>query len=664
MGDLSEQDFLSGQMLDDKYRIEKLLGQGGMGAVYRATHLGTKRTVAIKVIHPQFSNNEEFVERFRREAEAAGRLCHPNVVDVTDFGFAQTNSGRVAYLVMEYLDGCTLGEILDEEERLPTAWVVDILEQVCSAVDEAHRLGIIHRDLKPDNIWLEPNRRGGYTIKVLDFGLVKLGVASQSALESSQAPTDSAVAPVTLPVEARQTEAAQVRATASSAISESPTLIKAPLSEEAATLIQQPVVTAPVESVGTNESLIEMKERQAALTRLGSVMGTPLYMSPEQCRGESLDARSDIYSLGVIAYRMLTGATPFDGSANELIRLHTTSAPQPIREKNSKVPKGIARLVMSALAKDPTERPASAAGFASALRASVEGSGTLLRHAVALYSERFPTFLKVSLLAYLPLIAIVALMNLSDKFIAREQLSALWGNVILPLCLLGGMLVTNLLAYATVSAVTVPIVIQAMIAPLRPIQLRTAFAALRRRWLVFSATTIVILALILFGSVLFIVPGALVAICYALYAPVVVMEGAGVRATLKRARRLMRRSWKTVLIITVLQFALPILVWSASIDATFTFKLADDWSPKELGFNFGMSNHSELYQLLNIFVTPLTAIMTALLYLKTRQAGGESLKDAIEQFDALEIPRSRWQARMRSRASASTSAKYKPPEIP
>src|SRR5687767_15653113 len=96
------QEFKKGEILDGKYRIERLLGQGGMGAVYRATHLGTKRTVAIKVIHPQFSNNQEFIERFRREAEAAGRLRHPNVVDVTDFGFAQTNSGRVAYLVMEY----------------------------------------------------------------------------------------------------------------------------------------------------------------------------------------------------------------------------------------------------------------------------------------------------------------------------------------------------------------------------------------------------------------------------------------------------------------------------------------------------------------------------------------------------------------------------------
>src|SRR5207253_4063379 len=106
------------------------------------------------------------------------RLRHPNVVDVTDFGFAQTNSGQVAYLVMEYLDGCTLGEILDEEKNLPVAWTLDILEQVSSAVHEAHQQGIIHRDLKPDNIWLEPNGLGGYRVKVLDFGIAKLAEAT------------------------------------------------------------------------------------------------------------------------------------------------------------------------------------------------------------------------------------------------------------------------------------------------------------------------------------------------------------------------------------------------------------------------------------------------------------------------------------------------------
>src|SRR5499427_1043863 len=172
-----------GQTLDGKYHLERLLGQGGMGAVYLATHLGTERYVALKLIAPQFMRNEEFVERFKREARAAGRLRHPNVVDVTDFGFSGSGPDRVAYLIMEYLDGCTLSDVLAEEQRLPLYWVVDILEQVCSAVHEAHQQGIVHRDLKPDNIWLEPNALGGYRVKVLDFGIAKLGEAAPLDLE-------------------------------------------------------------------------------------------------------------------------------------------------------------------------------------------------------------------------------------------------------------------------------------------------------------------------------------------------------------------------------------------------------------------------------------------------------------------------------------------------
>src|SRR5215216_5520868 len=178
-----------GEILDEKYRLEHQLGQGGMGAVYLATHLGTERYVALKLISPQFMRNNEFVERFKREARAAGRLRHPNVVDVTDFGFARVKAGQVAYLVMEYLDGCTLGDVLAEEKRLPLEWVADILDQVCSAVHEAHQQGVIHRDLKPDNIWLEPNRLGSYRVKVLDFGIAKLGEASAPSLDEDPAVT-------------------------------------------------------------------------------------------------------------------------------------------------------------------------------------------------------------------------------------------------------------------------------------------------------------------------------------------------------------------------------------------------------------------------------------------------------------------------------------------
>ena len=115
---MTDTDPYLGQVLDEKYRLERLLGRGGMGAVYLATHLGTERYVALKLITPQYMRNEEFVARFKREARAAGRLRHPNVVDVTDFGFAHAGTEAVAYLVMEYLDGCTLADVLVEGGRL------------------------------------------------------------------------------------------------------------------------------------------------------------------------------------------------------------------------------------------------------------------------------------------------------------------------------------------------------------------------------------------------------------------------------------------------------------------------------------------------------------------------------------------------------------------
>jgi serine/threonine protein kinase len=273
----------AGDLLDGKYRIESLLGEGGMGAVYRASHLGTTRTVAIKVIQPRLSNRPEFVERFRREAEAAGRLRHPNVVDVTDFGFTRIPGGTVAYLVMEFLDGCTLGDVLAEEQRLPVSWVVDILEQVCSALDDAHRQGMVHRDLKPDNIWLEPNRRGGYTVKVLDFGLVKLDVVTR------ESPSRSDVMRLDPPGHAREhtavphgVAAEQRTPTPASAVLDMPTVIT-PTAED---------VTALVDAERTQPSYAINGSDALALTQIGGITGTPLYMSPEQCRGEPVDARS------------------------------------------------------------------------------------------------------------------------------------------------------------------------------------------------------------------------------------------------------------------------------------------------------------------------------------------------------------------------------------
>ncbi|HTK26682.1 MAG TPA: serine/threonine-protein kinase, partial [Pyrinomonadaceae bacterium] len=337
-------DFI-GQTLDEKYSVERELGRGGMGTVYLATHLGTERPVAVKIIAPQFMKRAEFVERFRREARAAGRLRHPNVVDVTDFGLAETINGRVAYLVMEYLDGCTLGEILEEEKNLPVAWTLDILEQVCSAVQEAHTQGIIHRDLKPDNIWLEPNQRGGYTVKVLDFGIAKLeesmavdaeSVGLLSTARSQARPTNAGI----------EYDETVVEGGSPTLFTEASTIALAPeIGSEDKTALFSDLRTISSDSavVGTRVISDELGGSPSTapaitsttdLTRVGAVLGTPLYMSPEQCRGDKLDARSDIYSIGVIAYQMLSGNTPFSGDFTDVMEAHRVEQPPDLEAKN------------------------------------------------------------------------------------------------------------------------------------------------------------------------------------------------------------------------------------------------------------------------------------------------------------------------------------------
>jgi serine/threonine protein kinase len=183
-------DTLAGQVLDDTYRLGERIGEGGMGAVYAARHLGTDRPVAIKVLLPEVVGNQSSVERFRREARAAGRLRHPNVVDVTDFGVARVDEREIAYLVMEFLEGSTLRKLLDERGRMPLDVAVEIVEQVASAFDAAHAAGIVHRDLKPENVWLVPDARGGYTVRVLDFGIAQLGQLDAMAAGPGDAPNE------------------------------------------------------------------------------------------------------------------------------------------------------------------------------------------------------------------------------------------------------------------------------------------------------------------------------------------------------------------------------------------------------------------------------------------------------------------------------------------
>ena len=699
-----------GEVLDGKYQLERLLGQGGMGAVYLATHLGTERPVALKLITPEFMRNDEFVERFKREARAAGRLRHPNVVDVTDFGFAEVGAQRVAYLVMEYLDGCTLGDVLAEESRLPLDWVVDILEQTCSAVDEAHQQGVVHRDLKPDNIWLEPNRFGGYRVKVLDFGIAKLAdAAGDYATAANELPASTGTREEQQPAPQAglqsQLDAVQESiALAASSLgrggsgggssrgstsqgnsspggaSEAATRLQLSNESEAEqpqTLLFATPATRPqpgqhehtaagqtpratqAESdsdktrlldpaTGGREQAHEMQTAAAAgVTRVGAILGTPLYMSPEQCRGQRLDARSDIYSLGVIAYQMLTGETPFAGDMVSVMRQHMEKPPPPLREKNRKVKKKVARQVMAALRKNPAERPASAAGFASALRGSSEGIGSLLTRAFALYSEHFPKFLRISFLAHLPVIAMVIVMLGLD---ALQRANVLPKLLTLALVIIAGLLniVVGFLSTSVITAMTALIVTQLHLAPMRPISLRDALAVLKRRWRPFLRTSVRVSLTVMVGFVLLIIPGIILMIRYTLYAPVVLMEGLEKRAALKRANELSRRSRRTVIALLFIQLALPFIM--GAIVGFLSFKMKGG----DLQINTGSKALGHFAPLFNIITVPLISITTALLYLKMRQLGGETFKETLEQFESVEAPRSRWQQRMRRRLTVNT----------
>lgn len=648
-----------GQVLDEKYRLERLLGKGGMGAVYLATHLGTDRYVALKLIAPQFMRNEEFVERFKREARAAGRLRHPNVVDVTDFGFSGSEPQRVAYLVMEYLDGCTLSDVLDEETRLPLDWVVDILEQVCSAVHEAHQQGIVHRDLKPDNIWLEPNGLGGYRVKVLDFGIAKVGEAAPPEIDFiPRVEVDEDTATRIIGAEPAGASVAAVEG-------EIRKTVAAPAANlEAATLIQSStnIDESALPDNGAQDTRMFQRARSTvaearstaiplthaggdtSLTRVGAILGTPLYMSPEQCRGEHLDARSDIYSLGIITYQMLNGAPPFTGETTTIIRAHKESPVTPIREVNKKVPKRVAKVLMSALEKDRANRPQTAMAFANAMRANADGLGTLYRRAFALYSEYFPEFLKLSLLAHIPVLIVSAgllALQLADKRLSKVTLIAIGSPLVLM------QLVAQFVTASIICGVTAIIVTQLQVMPMKPVRLREAFAILRRRWRPFLKTGIPIALRIMLGWICLVIPGLVATARYLLWGPVVLMEGLEKKAARQRARSLASRSWRTIIIVMCIQILVPAIV--ASIVSAATGGMT---TPKaHRGVTFKIT--SNLAGLVNIFVLPLLAIVPALLYLKMRQFGGETLTDVMAQLQELDVAKSQWQQRMRSRLTVT-----------
>lgn len=570
-----------------------------MGSVYLSTHIGTGRDVALKLIAPQFMRNAHFVERFRREARAAGRLRHPHIVDVTDFGFARLGDDEVAYLVMEYLDGCSLGQVLREEKRLPLPRVVEILDQVCSAVQEAHQNGIVHRDLKPDNIWLEPDRLGGFRAKVLDFGIAQLvdetaPATTQPAAQNTADPNDS----------------------------------------------------------GDSPAAVLPGSQTTALTRAGWVLGTPLYMSPEQCRGEVLDARSDIYSLGVIAYQMLAGLPPFMGEVTSVLQAHQSTPPATLRH-HRRLPAGVDRVVLSALDKDPARRPPTAMSLANGLRAHAQGIGSVYRRAFALYSEHFPVILRLSALAHLPLILVV--LTTIALGVVRVGFQGPVATTLEVLLRLLNPLAT-LLAATIISGVLAVLAVQWEVAPLKVLPLRWAFSFLRRRRWPLLKTSALAFVRVLIGFVLMIVPGFLVWALESFWAPVVLMEGLDGREAFRRSRQLVGRCRWAVGLTVMLQLLVPMIVQAML-----------GMNPVEAQGEVRPTRQAwvELPSLLGIFITPLMSLVVALLYLKARQLGGENLGEVMSRADR-DVGLAEWEQRMRvclprTRVDPSRSTRSNPP---
>lgn len=659
---------LVGQTLDGKYSILNEIGRGGMGAVYYAVHLGTKRPVAVKVIVPQFMAHAEFVERFKREAEASGRLHHPNVVDVTDFGIAETPAGRVAYLVMEYLEGCTLGEILKEEKKLSVSWTVDILEQVCLAVSAAHKQGVIHRDLKPDNIWLEPNQRGGYNVKVLDFGIAKLenpSVEYTAELPSSIIPQENNVPTTYIVPEATDpTEIAPAPQTAEAPIQPTPP-DGIPRPNSSLTLAMDPRNAA--QKAATPDQQESFYERSTAeITRIGAIMGTPNYMSPEQCRGERPGFTSDVYSLGVIAYQMLSGRLPFEGEHFSVIANHMQTPAPKLRGR--KIPRKVKRVVRDSMAKEPLQRPETAEIFASQMRAHSEGVVKIIRRSLGVYVETFSKIIWFSLLIYFPTIILAAI---TQGLSVAKYLGVFNDGVLPSVYTVSQSLVKHanlaltMVAETLVMAAVAWTVVQYIDAPFRSYKVTRTLRALAGKWRawLWIIPMRVVISLVLQGDfpgfpipVVFLL-SFLDSILFWLLPVVVMMEGYAGPKVLTRTWKLTWRTLGTVfgalLFNLFLMSGVSITVSQTlfSLSALLTGQFLTDVynMPLEEFTEFFMGVGLVAMKVVLVFLLPLSGVIAALVYMKARYAAGESLESMFAAFRKAEVLQSNWQKRVRER---------------
>ncbi|MBX7223331.1 MAG: protein kinase [Blastocatellia bacterium] len=305
-------------VIDGKYRLISCLGRGGMGSVYRAEHIHLGRPFAVKTVLPDFASRDPTaIDRFRQEARASAAIHHINVVGVTDFGVTDQ---RVFYLVMEYVEGRGLQEIINTEGPLTPERVLKIMKQVCAGVGAAHRLNMIHRDLKPSNIMISRPVTGPVSLE--EMGLI---LGDDVTGTNTPAPPAAETEPI----------------------------IKV-LDFGLAKILNTEVLGDGPATLGTG------------------VMGTPHYMSPEQCNGKAVDPRSDVYSLGVVLFQMLTKDVPFKGdSFGAIVSGHLMKNPPSLRALNPVVTEALESVVLRAMSKDPANRQQSVMQLADELEAAI-----------------------------------------------------------------------------------------------------------------------------------------------------------------------------------------------------------------------------------------------------------------------------------------------------